>query len=286
MLLEEAEATHSYCDETLRHLSDAKRDGLSTEVPSRSDVDPFVQDEIVRTCGSMYAGLKGRLERYPIPLLPFDEPSSGVFLDVGSNWGRWAFAASRRGFRSVGLDPSLKAVLAGQRVGRQIGASVSGIAGDARFLPFRKGVFDVVFSYSVLQHFDKTTARQSVAEMARVCKDEGLVVVQMPNRFGMRQIANQIRQRVRGDPNPFRIRYWSPTELRTTFSDLVGPTELQVDGFFSLNPQLSDIDLLPARYRGLVRASELLKEIAAHAPYMAAFADSLWVRSRRAVTSE
>ena len=39
----------------------------------------------------------------------------------------------------------------------------------------------------------------------------------------------------------------------------IGPTELSTDGFFTLNPQKRDLDLLPPRFRALVRVSEGLE---------------------------
>jgi ubiquinone/menaquinone biosynthesis C-methylase UbiE len=40
--------------------------------------------------------------------------------------------------------------------------------GDARFLPFRAGSVDVVFSYSVVQHFSKDDASREIKEVGRV----------------------------------------------------------------------------------------------------------------------
>ena len=41
----------------------------------------------------------------------------------------------------------------------------------------------------------------------------------------------------------FEVRYWKPSELKRVFGR-IGPTELSTDGFFTLNPQKRDLDLL------------------------------------------
>jgi hypothetical protein len=50
------------------------------------------------------------------------------------------------------------------------------------------------------------------------------------------------------------------------------------DGFFTINPQVSDLDLLPARSRVVVRVSEVLRRASRHAPFLVQVADSVVVR--------
>jgi hypothetical protein len=61
---------------------------------------------------------------------------------------------------------------------------------------------------------------------------------------------------------------------------LVAPTSLSTDGFFTLNPQTSDLDLLPARFRLLVQASAALKRASERFGVLTTFADSVNVRAR------
>ena len=61
----------------------------------------------------------------------------------------------------------------------------------------------------------------------------------------------------------------------------VGPTELSVDGFFTLNPQPTDLALLPARYRAVVRTSETLRRVSETVKPLTLVADSVYARSRR-----
>jgi hypothetical protein len=107
-----------------------------------------------------------------------------------------------------------------------------------------------------------------------------MVLVQMPNLLGVLQAFNRLRQILRRDAGLFRVRYWTPRELERTFREIIGPSELVADGFFSLNPQAADVDLLPARYRAVVRLSEMLRRLSERAPLLRHLADSLYVRSR------
>ena len=64
----------------------------------------------------------------------------------------------------------------------------------------------------------------------------------------------------------------------TTFDRLVGPSDIEVDGFFSLNVQPTDLDL-SAPDRALVRISERLRRGSRHVPALRYVADSLDVRA-------
>jgi len=68
------------------------------------------------TNGIMYKHLIGKLEHYPFPILRLPSVITSPFLDVGCNWGRWTLAAGKLGYRAVGVDPSLGAIMAAKRV--------------------------------------------------------------------------------------------------------------------------------------------------------------------------
>ena len=237
-------------------------------------VDPYVADLILGTHGNLYKHLSRGLPRYPIPdFPPGPAGNGGLLLDIGCNWGRWTIAAAQAGYRPIGIDPSFEAIVAARRIARQLGVETQYVVADGRKLPFVDETFDVVFSYGVLQHFSKSDVEVSVAEIRRVVKRDGLTWVQMPNALGL---LNAVRLAQRGfrEGDRFEVRYWRPGELRDVFES-IGPTELITDGFFTLNPQKRDLDLLPPAFRAVVHVSETLKRL--HAP--TTVADSVNVRS-------
>ena len=238
-------------------------------------VDPYVAELIVGTHGNLYRHLATGLPRYPIPAFPAGRGEGELLLDIGCNWGRWTLAAARAGYRPIGVDPSFEAIVAARRIARQLGVDARYVVADARRLPFADDTFDVVFSYGVLQHFSKADVAVSVGEIARVLKRRGLSWVQMPNAHGPLNLVRLAQRRFR-EGDAFEVRYWRPSELRRVFGR-IGPTELSIDGFLTLNPQRDDVDLLPPRYRALVRTSETLRR----APFLTPVADSVNVRSIR-----
>jgi SAM-dependent methyltransferase len=264
--------------ETIRGVRERRFDAQPPPLPGR--VDRVVEEAIAGTNGSLYRHLTGRLPRYPIPEIRLPPGRGGLLLDVGGGWGRWSIAAARAGYRTILVDPQLKLVLAAVRVARYLDVEVTAVCGDATALPFDDDAFDVAFSYSVLQHFGKPVARAALGEMRRVVRREGTVLVQLANRWGGRQLMNQLFQALgTRDTGPFRVRYWSLDEMRTTFEAHLGPSEVEVDGFFSLNVQPADLDLMPGRYRLLIRTSEWLRRASEAAPALRHVADSLYVRS-------
>jgi SAM-dependent methyltransferase len=232
-------------------------------------VDPYVAGLIVATHGNLYRGV-GPLRRYPIPAFPLTGRRGARLLDVGCNWGRWSIAAARAGFSVVGVDPSVEAIAAATRVARQLGEEASYAVGDARRLPFFDGAFEVVFSFSVLQHFDPAAFEEAVDEIGRVLVPGGLALIQMANVYGPRNLLNlALGRRPR---NPFDVLYRRPSELERSFGR-IGDVSLAPQGFLTLNAQGADLDLLPRRARAVVRTSEALRRVGAPARV----ADSVWV---------
>ena len=271
LLLDEEAPTHAAC-------------GRIEELPPppSEGVDPFVQEVIGATCGRLYEHLIADLPEYPIPDLRLPPGDGRAFLEVGSNWGRWCVAAARLGYAPTGVDPSLKGVQAARRVAEQLGVEAQYVVGDARHLPFADGSFDVVFSYSVFQHFTRGASVAAFRDVGRVLAPGGLSLVQMANVYGARSLWNQARERRFREPRTlFDVRYWGPLELKRELEQRIGPTRLSVDGFFTLNPQPTDLALLPLRYRAVVRVSEALRRAAGVARPLTYVADSVYARSRR-----
>ena len=278
-LLAEAPQTHIEGTRSLA-IAEAKAP-LPPPESNPSAFDPFVRGVIAATNGSLYQHLVGNLAEYPIPRLRLPPGNGKLFLEIGCNWGRWCVAAARAGYRPVGIDPSLKSLRAARRVVRQLGVKADFIAGDGRHLPFAGNCFDQVFSYSVLQHLSKENTRTVLREAARVLSTGGECLVQMPNVFGVRCFYHQLRRGFR-ETRDFEVRYWTVPELTRTFGEILGPSRVFVDGYFTLNPQPTDIHLFPPHYRALVRLSEALRKMSASLSPLKYVADSLYVSSVRA----
>lgn len=251
-------------------------------------IDAFVNDWVVNTNGNLYWRARGRLPRYPIPNWPFGDEKGKMMLEIGCSWGRWCVAASRTGLNPIGMDVHIDALGAAKRVCKQLHAESDFVCGDAHVLPFKSRSIDLVFSYSVLQHIDRAKARRIFLEIARILKPDGRCIIQLPNTSGLLNLLQQAKRGFReARAESFEMRYWSRGEineslLKAGFHDV----RIHVDGFFSQDPQISDLDLLGPAGKLIVIAS-CAGRLAAHAmPFLTRVADSLWIEARPAPETE
>lgn len=280
LLLAEVKQTHIEGERALAVAEKPESANLPQFNVVPSVIDPFVQNAIGATNGSLYQHLVGKLTEYPIPRLRLPPGNGRLFLEIGCNWGRWCIAAARLGYVPVGIDPSLKAIRAARRVASQLGIRAHYLVADGRYLPFPNETFSHAFSYSVLQHIPKADVTQTLGELRRVLRPGAASTVQMPNALGIRCAYHQFRRCFR-EARDFEVRYWTPHELVSAFEHAIGPTRMLVDGFFSLNPQFSDRRFMPRKYQALVWLSEALRRASQTVPAMAYVADSLYLDSVR-----
>jgi SAM-dependent methyltransferase len=156
------------------------------------------------------------------------------------------------------------------------------VCGDVEVLPLRTGSVDVVFSYSVLQHIDRQKVMHFFGEAGRVLKPGGVLLVQLPNAFGLFSILRQAKRGFRNAaPGTFEMRYWTRSGIRTAMERAgLRDLRLRADGFFSQNPQLSDLDLLPPAAKLVVLGSYAGRKAADLLPPLVSLADSLWVQAQ------
>jgi len=270
---------------TISLAKQASEDNVSLSNRAYRGVHPFVQQNLITTCGRrLFSHSKGKLTSYPIPSIPLPPPKypGQEMLDIGCNWGRWSIAAARKGYHPVGIDPMLEAVLAARDVTREMGLKARFLCGDARHLPFRDGSFEVVHSYGVLQHFHKDNSRQAIKEAGRVLKPGGISLIQMTAKYGALALSRQLKYAFRfgtGDPGGFEVRHWSPAEIRSFFENAIGPTDLFVDGYFTILPQPGDLSLLLPRHRAIMHMSAMGQSLSRIFPPLVNLADSLYASS-------
>jgi 2-polyprenyl-3-methyl-5-hydroxy-6-metoxy-1,4-benzoquinol methylase len=243
-------------------------------------IHPAVQVTIGATSGYMYKHLIGKLQEYPIPEIRVPQSNGSELLDIGCGWGRWSAAAARRGYRVTGIDPDIGLLFTARTVLSQLGLNANFVCADARYLPFADNNFTCVFSYSVIQHFSKEDAKQTLIEVGRVLKSDGSALIQMPNKFGIRSAYHQFRMKIKPG-GVFAVRYWSPNELRNTFEASIGPTVLSVDGYFGLGMQPSDARFMTKGRRIILHASETLRQASETYSGLLNLADSLYVHTRK-----
>ncbi|HJU44950.1 MAG TPA: methyltransferase domain-containing protein [Vicinamibacterales bacterium] len=262
-------------------ISDEEKRGVLELASQQPAIDPVVSYLVAATNGLMYRHLRGRLSSYPIPEIDLPEGNGRALLDVGCSWGRWTIAAARRGYRAVGIDPSLGAVMAARRVARDLNVPSIFVVGDARYLPFAGASFDTIFSYSVLQHFSRQDAARAAGDIGRVLTANGVAKVQMPTRFGVRCLYHQARRGF-SDGAGFDVRYWSVGELRRLFTERIGRTRISVEGYFGIGLQQTDAHLMTTARRAVLGASHWMTSASRRMPWLTAVADSVYVEAVKA----
>ncbi len=278
MLILDRPGTHWVFNRSIR---DAYFPKPAATQPSNEKVDPFVQESIVLVAGLLYRPLVNNLPRYPEARLDLPPGKGKIFLDIGSSWGRWSLAASRLGYHAIGIDPNLDAIRAARRISDGEGADADFLVADARALPFRDESIDVAFSYSVLQHFSREDVRETLSQIRDKLAPRGMSMIQMANRAGVRSLYHQAKRGFR-EAEGFDVRYWSTSELQRTFTGIIGPSRISADCYFGLGIQPLDAELLPLRYRNVIRASEILRSLSGRMRVLRNLADSVFIRSTRA----
>jgi SAM-dependent methyltransferase len=283
LLLGDVEQTHWLANRSL-DIAAGNRERWPRAIPwqpsATQHVHPYVSEMIVKTNGMMYRHLRGNLDEYPIPDIRLPK-GKGALLDIGCSWGRWSVAAARKGYSVTGIDPDLYAVMAARDVARQLGITAEFVVADARFLPFADESADVCFSYSVLQHLSRDSAKTALSEIGRVLRSGSVSLVQMASRNGARSLFHLAKRGFsRGEG--FDVRYWSPSELKKAFEAFIGESSLRVDGFFGLGIQPADRRLMPMRNRAVIAASEALRASSNVFRPLVYLADSIYVESKKA----
>ena len=122
----DSRAPHLYLESL--GISDEEKSGVVSFSTRQPAIDPVVAYLVAATNGLMYRDQIGVLDHYPIPELRLPDGDGRTLLDVGCSWGRWSVAAARRGYRVVGIDPSLGAVMAARRVARDLKVDATFVA--------------------------------------------------------------------------------------------------------------------------------------------------------------
>lgn len=104
-------------------------------------------------------------------------------LEVGAGTGRDSFPLIRSGARVFQLDYSINSLRIMKHVAETERLDVAILGGDTFQLPFRDGVFDVVFHQGLLEHFRPKEAEALIRENVRVVKPGGYLLVDVPQRY-------------------------------------------------------------------------------------------------------
>jgi ubiquinone/menaquinone biosynthesis C-methylase UbiE len=120
----------------------------------------------------------------------------------------------------VALDVNEKLIKTAEEIARRklhpnLFKKIEFVAGDASELPLEDNTFDIVVSFSTIEHIPERRLRaKALEEIARVTKRKGYVVVTVPNKWNLRWHVMSKRAMKRGTSDYGYCYNYSPLEIR------------------------------------------------------------------------
>jgi ubiquinone/menaquinone biosynthesis C-methylase UbiE len=139
------------------------------------------------------------------------EKGAKIVLDAGCGDGRFVLDARAAGFDVTGIDVSARAL----RFAKAYSPDAEFVEGDVAEMPFRKSSFDAVVCMHVLEHIVPEKAPRVVAEIARVLKPGGTLILAVPSA------------RTKVSPNHYR--HFAADEVQRTLAPAF--ENMTVEGF-------------------------------------------------------
>lgn len=248
--------------------------------PGHDRIDPFVQRWVAGTNGNLYVSAINKLERYPIPRWPGPRAPypDAPMLDIGCGWGRWMVAAAKAGWRPRGVDLKSEAAAAANRVLNAHGYRNGAISAQLTSLPFPDSHFELVFSYSVLQHVSRERARACVGEIQRVLKPGGHCLIELPLYPGFTNWRHGGRDPE--DPDSWDVRYYRWDQVQETFRNF-SQLRIDTDCILGIGVRFEDIDLLPWKYKPIAVISEAFRLTSIVCRPLTRLSDSIFVLAQK-----
>lgn len=244
----------------------------------------IVQQQIAATNGVQYVDRIGKLTDYPSYELPVGRVSNGIMLDIGQGWGRWLVAGSEKGYIPVGVDLRLEFC----QVARQTmsARNVNGytVVADLQNLPFQDQVFDLVWSFSVIQHTHKHRMLACLEHINRILKNTGFAKLEFPNKNGIHNYFGPAKKfaSVANDFNSWEVRYYTPGEYMDFFKAIFSEASIDIHSFLGIGVLKEDLKYVSVKNKILCMASLAGTSIAKVIRPLIRVADSLYITAHPA----
>jgi len=244
---------------------------------------------VAATNGRHYQPLMGKLASLPIPELPemVKEEARGWgrkkwMLDIGSGWGRWLLAGANAGFMPVGLELKLEAARVAKELLQREGKKGFVVVADAGKPPFAPESFEVIWSFSVLQHLHRKRAKACLERCAELLKRGGLLAIELPTKFGIRnRFIRHKQEKEEHNWDSWVVRYYTRPEVNEVVGAKFKDTRIRPHAFGGIGYLPVDLKYVPWKFRLVVLASETLRKICLLFPFLTHWADSWYVYARR-----
>jgi len=166
----------------------------------------------IRWRSSRHGAITVRLEQ--ALLLELLGPLTGrMLLDVGCGDGALAAVLARGGARVTGLDADPAMVVAARQRAKREAVPLTVVEGKGEALPFHPDTFDVTLAVTSLCFTRDAT--QAIAEMARVLKPDGRLLIGELGRWSLWSLQRRVRGWL-GSPTWRAATFRTAAELRSS----------------------------------------------------------------------
>lgn len=240
-----------------------------------------VQLQIAATNGKQYADSIGKLNWYPQYSLPVPKVEKGLMLDIGTGWGRWLVAGADKGYLPVGIDLRLEFCQASLETLKNQNKKGYAVVADLQNIPFQSEIFDLVWSFSVIQHTAESRLLKCLKHIHRVLKKDGFTYLEFPNKNGIRNRIGPAKKNatLKDDINSWHVRYYSIEEYKLMFEKVFGNFHYDVHSFLGIGVLPEDLKYVTFRNKILCAASLAGVQLCKVIPFLNAKADSIYVKA-------
>ena len=130
--------------------------------------------------------------------------SSGDILEIGAQSGIDAEYLSDKEYNITALDYSRESI---QLMKKRRLTKI--VRGDALKLPFPDNSFDLTYSQGLIEHFRQPELSKIIQEQKRVVKENGHIIIDVPNTFSLNTIPKQILIKLNKWIVPWETQYTS-----------------------------------------------------------------------------
>ncbi len=249
----------------------------------RGQIPWKVQQQIAATNGVHYISAIGKLERFPIPEIPLPIVTNNeLLLDIGNGWGRWLVGAGKKGYIPVGIDIRLEFCETARNVLNLNGLNGYSVVADLGELPFKEGVFDIVWSFSVIQHTHKDRFTSCINHVYRILKKNGYCFLEFPSKSGIWNRLGPVRNSAKeiDDYNSWCVRYYTIADYKSSFLKVFKNFSFINHSFFGIGVLSNDLNYVTGlKNKIIVSTSLFFSKVASIAKPLKYFSDSIYIKS-------
>lgn len=250
-----------------------------------SKIPWVVQQQIAATNGVHYVDRIGKLYDYPVYELPVNKVSDNkLMLDIGCGWGRWLIGGANKGYIPVGIDLRLEFCKTSRTVLSDLNKNGYTVVADLENLPFQDNVFDLVWSFSVIQHTHINRLTNCLLHINRILSESGFTYLEFPNKDGIRNRFGPVKspaQKTVGDYDSWVVRYYSIKEYEAIFNKYLSAIAFTNHSFLGIGVLKEDLKYVSLKNKLLCTASLIGSALTNIIPGLYHFSDSIYIHAEK-----